>query len=489
MKHLKTDVAVIGAGITGCAIARQLSRYVLNILVIEKEPDAGCGTTRANSGLVHPGYAGDEGTLRLTMCHNGSLLFRKIAPELDIPMIYSGSLLHAEKRQDIAYLEELKKKGTKYGVKGLRVLRGYEEIKKIEPSISKNVVASLYCAEHIITSPYEAALALFENAAENSAKFLFGQKVFSIKYEKSSKAFFIETEDYKGVKSILIEASYVINAAGVFADEIAAMAGDDSFKIQSIKGQYFLLDSNTGPHVKLPNLRLPDPDNIRSKGMVVTPTSGGNLLVGSNYELTDKNDSSTTYDELEEIRKKLSRLIENIPFEKIITAFAGSRAYADTGDFILGPIPHNERFINAAGIQSPGLTCAFLIAEMMADYLKDAGLPLKNNSGFKPQREAIKKINKENLLENNSLYRTDNKYGEIICRCEKVSEAEIVEAIKRGAATIDGIKFRTRAGMGRCQGGYCMLRVLKILSRELGVPVEEITKSGGNSFVALKKMN
>ena len=218
--------------------------------------------------------------------------------------------------------------------------------------------------------------------------------------------------------------------------------------------------------------------------MVVGITTGGNHIIGSNYEDTGKNDESTTRAELDEIREKLSGMINNIPFEKVITTFSGLRAYADTGDFVIGPSIKNRRFINAAGIQSPGLTCAFIIAEIIAEHLKESGVKLISNRNFIPERKPQQKINGKDFLSNNVLYQKDNSFGEIICRCEKVSEAEIVEAIRKGATTLDGIKFRTRAGMGRCQGGYCTLRILKIMARELKTPVEELTKSGYGSFIA-----
>jgi len=318
--------------------------------------------------------------------------------------------------------------------------------------------------------------------------------------------------DFKNIRTI--EADYIINAAGVFADEIANMVKDNSFSITAVKGQYFLLDSDVKDLVKNHNIRVSDPKNIRSKGMVVAITISGNYLIGSNYEATHKYDFSTTARELEEIKEKLSEMIVNIPFDKVISTFCGLRAYADTGDFILGPSDKNGQFINAAGIQSPGLTCAFIIAEIILDCLKVAGLKLKKNPRFFPERKKQVKLCKEELMEsgknlirnknlknesvfknnqnfltNNRLYRLNKSYGEIVCRCEKISEAEIIEAINNGATTLDGIKFRTRAGMGRCQGGYCTLRVMKILSRELGIPFTQITKSGSSSFIAKYKMS
>jgi glycerol-3-phosphate dehydrogenase len=495
MGNLKTDIAIIGAGITGCTIARELSKYKLKILVIDKEADAGWGTTKGNSGLIHPGYEGDEGTLRLSLCHKGSILFKENAPELDIKIKYTGSLLNVFKEEQIKTLEYLLKQGKKYGVTGLKIITNKNgALKKIEPNISSNVIAALYCEEHCITSPYEAAIALYENARANSVDFLLSSEACGISYDKTQKVFFIDTASYNPdlnyiVKhKSLIEADFIINAAGVFADDIAKMIGDDSFNITAIKGQYFLLDSEASNLVRRPNIRIPDIENKKSKGMLISPTTGNNIHLGSNYEVTNKYDYETTKYELNEIKEKLSQMIEGIPFDKVITTFTGLRAYADSGDFIVGPSFINNKFINAAGIQSPGLSCSFIIAEIMIDALKSAGAKLVKNPKFIPERKSIQKLDKVDFIKNNKLYKSNSNFGEIVCRCEKVTEAEVVDAIKNGATTLDGIKFRTRAGMGRCQGGYCTLRVMKILSRELGLPFNKITKSGDNSYIALKEM-
>lgn len=495
MENIKADVAIIGAGITGCAIARELSKYKIRTVVLEKEADVGWGTTKANSGLIHPGYAGSEGTLKLSMCRTGSLLFRKNVQELNIPMINNGSMLNVLRKDQIGELEHNLKQGKKYGVRGLKIIfNNNGSLKEKEPNISNNVVASLCCEEHYLISPYEAVIAVYENSKANGVKYLLSSKAAEINYDNISKKFYIEALNTLGNlnemhgKKTVIESYYIINAAGIFADEVSDMAGDGFYSINAVKGQYFLLDSAVQGFIRRPNIRMSDPENIKSKGMVVLPTIGRNLLVGSTYEYTDKYDISTSAEMLAEIKEKLLQMFEKIPFDKVITSFAGLRAIADTKDFVLGPSKVNEKFINAAGIQSPGLTCAFLIAEMTADFLKQKGLNLIKNSRYVPVREKTVKIDSEDFLINNSLYEKDGNYGEIVCRCEKVSRAEIINAIKNGATTLDGIKFRTRAGMGRCQGGYCTLKVLKILSEELGLPFNEITKSGGDSYIAGRKM-
>lgn len=487
MEKIKTQVAVIGAGIAGCAIARELSRYKLDVTVLEKEADVAWGTTKANSGHVHPGYAGYEGTLRLSTCRAGQLLFLKNAEELSIPVKWIGSLLNILLPKQMCELEHLLVQGRKYNVPGLEIIQDRERLKKMEPNLSDKIIAAFYCHEHYICSPYEAAIATAENAAVNGAKFLFDAKVTAISYENSSRAFFITAADFFG-RDKVIEAQYIVNAAGIFADDVAKMAGDNSFSITAIKGQYFLLDPEVKNLTKHLNIRIADADNARSKGMYVGKTFHDNSILGSNYEVTDKYDLTTSKISLDEIKHKLSDMIENIPYDKVITTFSGLRAYADSGDFVLGPSAANKNFINAAGIQSPGLTCAFLIARMTADYLKESGLKMPPNPKFVPVREKPPKLDSTDYLSNNSLYQKDKCYGEVECRCEKITEAEIIQAIKNGATTLDGVKFRTRAGMGRCQGGYCTMRVMRIISRETGVPFEKITKSGGNSYIAGYKM-
>jgi glycerol-3-phosphate dehydrogenase len=486
-EKVRTQVAIIGAGITGCAIARELSKYKLDVLVIEKEPDVAWGTTKANSGHVHPGYAGYEGTLRLSICRKGHVLFLKNAEELSIPVKWIGSLLNIFLPEQMDELEHLLAQGKKYNVPGLEIIRDKKRLKELEHNISDKIIAALYSNEHHICSPYEACIAVYENAAANGVKFLFDAKVENIAYENLNGTFFITAADFFGSKKV-IQSQYIINAAGVFADDIAKMAGDDSFFITAVKGQYFLFDSEVTDLTKHLNTRIADSDNIRSKGMFVGKTFHNNVLIGSDYELTEKNDDTTSQASLNDIKQKLSEMINNIPFDKVITTFSGLRAYADSGDFVIGPSALNRKFINAAGIQSPGLTCAFLIGEIIAEYLKEVGAELVKDPGFIPVREKPSKIDINDFAGNNILYEKDKGFGEIVCRCEKVTEAEIVRAIKNGATTLDGIKFRTRAGMGRCQGGYCTMRAMNILARETGIPFEKITKSGGNSNIAPFKM-
>ena len=283
MNNVKADIVIIGAGITGCAIVRQLGKYKSKVLVIEKESDASCGTTKVNSGLVHPGYAGEKGTLRLSLAHKGNLCFRENAPELDIPLKCTGSLLAIFKEEQMKVLEYYLQQGKRYGVTGLEIILNQNgSLKKLEPNISDEVLAALYCKEHYMTSPYEAATALYENAKMNSVDFMFSSEVCAINYNETLQTFFIDIESFDPDLNLrvrhkkIIETDYIINAAGIFADDIAKMIGDDSFSITAIKGQYYLLDNEASDLVRRPILKMPDENRPRSKGMAVFPTLGKN---------------------------------------------------------------------------------------------------------------------------------------------------------------------------------------------------------------------
>jgi len=479
-KSIKKDVVIIGAGIVGCAIARELSRFEKKVLVVEKESDVSCGTTKANSGIIHAGYAESPGTLRSSLCHKGNLLFKKNAEELDIPLKNTGSLVSVLNLSEIKVLERLLKNGKDNGLTDLKIIYGSKNIKKIEPNINEKVCASLLAKEASITSPYEAAFALYENAKLNGVEFLLNSAVNKIDFAKHLKHFFLKTP------FIEIEAEVLINAAGIFAHNIANMIGDYSFEIHPAKGEYFVFDNDTTGFVNIINFSIPGKS---TKGVVATPTVDNNILAGPNFEYTDFRDLSTTFEGLSKIKQKIKDLFPEIPFKKVISSFAGLRAVSSTNDFVIGSSHVNDKFINIGGIQSPGLTCVFSIAQIVIDILRDLKIDLEGNKNFYPIRKKIERFKPDSLLKNFKRFSLDENYNEIICRCENVTKAEIIEAIKRGATNIDGIKLRTRAGMGRCQGGYCLLRVMKIISEELNIPYEEITKKGNNAKIIKTRMN
>jgi glycerol-3-phosphate dehydrogenase len=481
-KTLKTDIAIIGAGIVGCAIARKLCAYDMRIAVLEKEEDVGWGTTKANSGIIHAGYAGERDSMKLKLSYKGNLLFKEACGELDIPIKETGSVLNIFKDTQYKELEDLLLQGRQNGLKDIAIIKEKQKIRKLEPNISDKVIACLYAKDAAVTSPYEAAVAIFENASANGVSFLFDHKVDAIRYEESEKCFCLATK--KG----LVKAGLIINAAGIYSGEVAKMIGDDSFCINIVKGQYILIDKEDAGYINMVNFKMPDKKSAKSKGILVSPTASGNFFVGPDYEKTRRADVSTSKKSIAAIKASVADMYAGIDYSKAITYFAGLRAIADTGDFILSPSKKNRMFIHVAGIQSPGLTCCFSIAEVVESIVKDMKPGLKKRKSFHPIRKRIEKFEDKSVDGKKRLYMRDPLYGEIVCRCEKVTEAEVVEAIRRGARTLDGIKFRTRAGMGRCQGGYCAIKVMRILKRETGIAFEKITKCGSDSIIAKYKI-
>ncbi len=474
-KKMTADIAIIGAGIIGCALARELSRYGARVVVVEKEADLGWGTTKANSGILHAGYAGERGSLKLKLCPRGNKLFRKYAQELDIELKNIGSLVHARNKQQQENLQTLYRQGRENGVEHLAVIEGNANIRKLEPRIAAQVCASLFAQDACIVSPYGAAIALYENARANGIFFLFDFEVSRI---EQGDNFLLFSDD------AVLEARYVVNAAGLYAHRIAQMIGDCSLSMNGIRGEYLLLDRAAAGYVQKINFPVTEGSKKKSKGILITPTVGDNILLGPTYVPSSTEDVSTSKDGLREIKAKAKSYFDQIPFGQVITSFAGIRAVSDSNDFIISHSEINARFIHIGGIQSPGLTCAFSISEMAIGLLKEAGARLEANRHFKPYRKSIMKLDQQDYMANTSLWSENQNYGRIVCRCEKITEAEIVEAVARGAKTLDGVKFRTRAQMGRCQGGYCSLRIMHILARELKIPLEAVTKNGKRSSLA-----
>lgn len=478
----ETDVAVIGAGIIGCAIARELSKLKIKITVLEKMPDVGWGTTKANSGVIHPGYSGEEDTLKFKLCHKGNLLFQKNAEELGIPIRKVGSFLNAVDPSEINLFEAYMNRGIRNGLTDLEIIVGNEKLRKYEPNLSKSVCAALFSKETFITTPYLAAVALFENAKTNKVDFIFKAEVKNIFYHDLEKKFFIETDKF------LLKADYVINAAGIQSEKIANMVKDYSFKITPVKGQYLLFDSIVGKTVNLVNFKVKI--NMEStKGVLIAPTISRNFFIGPTYEETEENDFDSTPYGIKLLKSKAEEIFTRLPYKKIITSFTGLRSVADSKDFIIDSSSSYRKFINVAGIQSPGLTCVFSISEIVGNIIKNINpVKIRKNNKFIPERKSSPGSNFLDLDYSNELYKKNKNYAEVICRCEKITEAEIIQAIHNGADTIDGIKFRTRAGMGRCQSGYCLLKVMDILARELNIPFEEVTKSGKGSYIVKGKV-
>ena len=466
------DVAIIGAGVAGGLLARTLAAYDIKLCILEKDSDVAMGSTRANSGIAHAGYDAEEGTLKAKLNVRGSQMMEQVTKELGVPYRKTGSLVIGFGDEDRETIEKLYARGLKNGVEGLRVIDG-EEARRLEPGLSDSVTCALYAPTAGIVCPYELAIAAVGNAMDNGAELFLDFQVRHI--EKKEDCYKISSG------SRTVSARYVVNAAGIYADEIAKMAGDDSIRIHPRRGEYLLLDRECGNLVSHTIFRTP---SKKGKGILITPTVDGNLLLGpTSVDGEDKEDKATTEEGLAQIIARAQENVKNLPLRKVITSFTGLRAVGNTGDFIITSPARG--FVNVAGIESPGLTAAPAIAEYVAEMLADQGLALKRKEDYQPLRKPVYAFRNASVEEKNEMIRQDKAYGRVVCRCETVTEGEIVAAIHQNppARDLDGIKRRTRAQMGRCQGGFCMPYLMEILSRELGVPYEEITKSGPGSEI------
>lgn len=468
------DVAIIGAGVVGGMLARELAAYELHICVIEKENDVAKGATCANSGIVHAGYDAAEGSLKARLNVRGSEMMETVARELGVSYRRNGSLVVGFDEEDRAVLEKLYARGLKNGVKGLRILDG-NQVREMEPNLSEAITCALYAPTGAVISPYELAIAAIGNAMDNGASLLTEAEVKRI--EKKEDVYEIMAGSHR------VCAKYVVNAAGIYADDVARIAGDDSFRIKPRRGEYILLDKTCGGLLSHTVFGTP---SAKGKGILTTPTVDGNLLLGpTSVDMEDKDDKATTAEGFAQIMGRAGEKLKSVPFNKTITSFCGLRAVGDTGDFIItSPEPG---FVNAAGIESPGLTAAPAIAEYVIDMLAKQGLVLNKKADYEPVRKASHIFREASVEEKNEMIRRDKAYGRVVCRCETVTEGEILEAIHRNppARDLDGIKRRTRAQMGRCQGGFCMPHIADILARELGIPYEAVTKSGRGSEINL----
>ena len=488
------DVAVIGAGIVGSCIARELSRYKLNVCMLEKENDVSCGTSKANSGIVHAGYDPEPGTLMALLNVKGAEMYPKLAQELHFDFKQIGSFVVAFSDEDMAHLEKLLQRGKTNGVKELKIIDRLE-LEKLEPNIANEACGALFAPTAGIISPYQATWAIAECAVQNGVKLFLNSQVRSIEYEKpdaesNEPLFAVKTA--KGV----IKARFVVNAAGLYADKINKMIGAKSFETVPRRGEYCLLDSNCkniASHV------LFQPPSKLGKGVLVTPTVDGNILIGPSADNVQKPDeTATTQEGQQTVFDTACRTIPDLPRRNIINSFAGVRALAfckkneklePLNDFLIEEDDSVKKFITVGGIASPGLTAAPAIGVYVVELLKNAGLQLELNSDFVAVRKGIESFARASALHKAELIEENQLYGRIICRCEMITEAEIVQAIHSviGASDLDGVKRRTRSGMGRCQGGFCSPRVTEILSRELKIPMIEVTKKGGYSYMLYSK--
>jgi glycerol-3-phosphate dehydrogenase len=470
------DVAIIGGGVVGCALARELMRYALNVVLIEKEIEVGFGVSKANSGIIHGGHHGDPNTLKGKLEWDGNQLWDTLYDDLGFGFKRIGEITVAMAEDQWETLHHLKAQGEAKGVPGLELWER-DRLLTEEPHLSDQVVAGLYAPTTGVVNPYEACFNLIENAVQNGLHLRTNTPVTGL----------TRTDDHWQIHTPgePLAARFVLNAAGLFADEIAAMAGVGDFKITPRKGEEYLLDKRLKGFIQ--RVIFPCPTPV-SKGILVIPTYDGTLMVGPTATLIeDKTDLTTTAAGGAQVFSQVTQVVPGISARDCIAEFAGLRPVADGEDFIIGSTSQ-PGFINVAGIQSPGLTAAPAIALLILDLLQEEGLSLSAKDGFNPA--IAKPIHFMSLpfAEQQALVERDRRYGRMVCRCELITEGEIAAAIQRGAKTLDGIKFRTRAGMGRCQGGFCSGRCMELIHRMTDIPITEITKRGGDSWLVCDRV-
>lgn len=471
------DVAIIGAGVIGTSIFRELTKYNLKVVILEKEKDVSMGTSKANSAIVHAGYDPKHGTLMAKYNVRGSEMFEDLCKELSVPYKNNGSLIIGFNDEDMETIKGLYENGNKNGVKGLKILNK-DEVLELEPNLNKEIVGALLVPTGGIVGPFEFTIALAENGVQNGGEIKLNKEVVEIEKDDNFK---ITLKDGEVVESI-----FVINAAGVYADKIHNMICEESFKIHPRSGEYFVLDKGQGGVVSHTIFQCP---SKMGKGVLVTPTVHGNLLVGPDaIDVEDREDLGTTGDGLNAVRKASLRTTDKVNFRDTIRNFAGLRAEPSTGDFIVEENDKVKGFIDVAGMKSPGLSSAPAIAEGVVDILKNAGCKLEKNPNFNGRREQINFMELSNS-EKAELIKKNPQYGRIICRCESITEGEIVDAIHRsfGVLSLYGVKRRCRPGMGRCQGGFCGPRVQEIIAREYNIPLDDVVLEKNGSYILFGK--
>ena len=466
------DVIIIGAGVAGSAAARELSRYKVNACVLDKEEDVCCGTSKANSAIVHAGFDAATGSLMAKLNVEGNLMMPELSKELDFDFDPCGSFVVCLDEEQIPDLQKLYDRGVANGVKGMEIITDKARIKEMEPNLSDETVAVLYAPSAGIVCPFNLNIALAENAYTNGVDFKFNTEVTNIRKIDGGWALDTNNGTY--------ETKYVVNAAGVYADVFHNMVSDEKIHITPRRGDYCLLDKSAGKHVNHTIFALP---GKYGKGVLVSPTVHGNLIVGPTaIDIEDKEGTATTKAGIDELIAKAGMNVKDLPMRSVITSFAGLRAHEDHHEFIIKELEEAPGFVDCAGIESPGLTSSPAIGKMVAEILRDS-MGLEENPDFNGSRKGVLNPSTLSKEERAALIKENPAYGTIICRCEMVTEGEIIDAIRRplGARSLDGVKRRTRAGMGRCQSGFCSPRTMEILHRELGLPMTEITKNGGKS--------
>ncbi len=470
------DVTIIGAGVIGAAIARKLSSYNLKTLIVEKECDVSFGVSKANSGIIHGGFHHDSSSLKSRLEVKGNIMFDQLKEELHFPFSRCGIVVAAFNNEEMRSVEKLYENGVGNKAVGIE-LCSHERLMSLEPKLNTDVVGGLYAPGGGIIEPYRFVFALIESARKNGVQLLTDFKV--VKGIQKDDCYEISAEDGRTVKT-----KWVVNAAGLFCDDVSKAFDAENFEIKGRKGEEFLLDKNSSAYTS--KVVFPAPSK-KTKGMLVIPTVEKTTMVGPTAEMVeDKEDGSTSRENFIKIFSSAKRLVPAVSERDIITSFTGIRPAMEGDDFYIQPSGLVPRFIQVAGIQSPGLTASPAIADYVKDLLKKEGLFLVEKADYDPCIEKVPRFRNSSHEEVDALIQENPAYGEIICRCESVSEAEIIAAIRQGHTTLDGIKFYTRTMMGRCQGGFCTYKIMKIISRETGIPMDEITKRGGSSWIVNK---
>ncbi|MBQ7369908.1 MAG: NAD(P)/FAD-dependent oxidoreductase [Clostridia bacterium] len=467
------DVLVIGGGVVGGLILRELTKYRLRVALVEKEDDVSMGQSRANSGIVHAGYDAAVGTLKAKFNLIGNRMMPSLAKDLGVKYVNNGSLVVAFSKEEIETLYELKSRGEQNGVAGLQVI-DRTELLKLEPNISEEAVGALLAPTGGIVCPYELTIASIGNAMDNGAELFCGFDVCGI--ERAQDGFTVQS-----VSGQEIQAKVLINCAGIGGGKIASLLGD-SIIVKGRRGQYILLDRESGDLVKHTLFFTP---TKKGKGILVSPTVDGNIILGPTAEEIEDDNVETTSIGLENVTAGAKKMCKNVPLYNTITSFAGTRAYTDKHDFILEESEASPNAIHCLGIESPGLTASPAIAKYVVEELVSKHFELVKNEDFQPIRKPDYFFKNLSLEEKNEMIQKDPSYGKIVCRCEQITEGEIVRAVRENppARNIDAVKRRTRAGMGRCQGGFCQPYVAELIARELQIPLEQVTKSGGESYL------
>lgn len=494
------DVVVVGAGIVGSMIARELSKYELRVALVEKNVDAAMGVTKANNGLVHSGVEEPLGKVKTRLCALGNGMYDELAKELKVKFVRVGALWLLTPRSLpklkgklpaplLTFLlrfilpEAVRLKALALGVRGVRVIRDPKKVKSMEPCVCDDVVAAVYVPSVGIVDPYEVAIALVENAVDNGVETYFGAEVLGFEKEGDRVVGVVTS---KGV----LKTRFVINAAGLYADEIAELAGSKEYTIHPRKGVLLVFDKESSSRIRHEVAEIELPRHPRTKGGGVNPTVSGNVVWGPTaLEVCDKGDTSVSHEDVELILSKFKRALPHFD-GKVIRVFAGLRPATFTEDFVIRPAKWVRGFIHVAGIQSPGVAAAPAIAKLVVEILRREGLALKPKSGFKAERGHAPRFSELSLEERDRLVSRDPRWGRVVCQCELVTEAEVVDAIERirkigGVPTLDGVKLRTRAMMGDCQGAFCRLRVASLVARECGVEVWRVTVRGPGTEIGV----